>query len=902
MTVRNLDRVFRPRSIALIGASRRPGALGHVMARNMVEAEFPGMLMAVHPEADSIEGIRCWKDVAALPETPDLAVIATPPETVPGLVDALAKRGAGGVVVITAGFSEGGRARGQALQKAMCEAARPALLRIVGPNCLGIMVPQARINASFAHIAPPAGDIACVAQSGAVIASVLDWASERGIGFSHLVSLGDMADVDFGDMLDWLAADADTRAILLYVEAVTAARKFMSAARAASRAKPVIVIKAGRHPEGAKAVASHTGALAGSDAVYDAAFRRAGMLRVGDLAELFDAAATLAVAREIRGDRLAILTNGGGVGILATDALIDRGGRLAALSAETIARLDAVLPPTWSRGNPVDIIGDATGERYAAGLAPLLADPGADAVLVLNCPTAIASSTDAGKAVADLAAGSTRPVLGSWLGEAGREDIRQRFATARIPFYDTPESAVRGFMHLVEYRRAQTQLMETPPSLPPGLAADVDAVRVTIAGVLAEGRSWLTEPEAKSVLAAYGVPVTPTRIAATPDEAADLAAALGLPAAVKILSPDITHKSDIGGVALNLETAGAVRDAAAAMLQRIRAAAPKARLTGFTVQPMERRADAIELIVGAKEDPQFGPAILFGHGGVAVEVLRDTAIALPPLNLGLARELMARTRVNALLQGYRDQPPAAIDDIALALARVSQLVVDHAEIAELDINPLLARPDGVVALDARIRVVAATRPGTARLAIRPYPSELETVVELQDGSRMKLRPVRPEDEPLFQELFRKLSPEAVRLRFFAPLKHLTHEFAARLTQIDYDREMALVAVPADPAAAPEVFGVARFAADPNIERAEYAVTVRSDVTGRGLSVALMETLIAYARKRGLKELYSHVLAENRRMLNLCRRLGFEIERVEEDYALVMTRLDLDALVAAAKSR
>ena len=902
MTVRNLDRLFRPRSIALIGVSRRAGALGQVLARNMVEAEFPGLLMAVHPEIDSIEGIRCWKDVASLPEAPDLAVIATPPESVPGLVDALARRGAGGVVVITAGFSEGGRTRGQALQQAMCEAARPALLRIVGPNCLGIMVPQARINASFAHIAPRAGDIACVAQSGAVIASVLDWASARDIGFSHLVSLGDMADVDFGDMLDWLAADRDTRSILLYVEAVTAARKFMSAARAASRTKPVIVIKAGRHPEGAKAVASHTGALAGSDAVYDAAFRRAGMLRVGDLAELFDAAATLAVAREIKGDRLAILTNGGGVGILATDALIDRGGRLATLAPETIARLDAALPATWSRGDPVDIVGDATGERYAAALAPLLADPGADAVLVLNCPTAIASSAEAGDAVAALAEASTRPVLACWLGEAGREDIRRRFATARVPFYDTPESAVRGFMHVVEYRRAQALLMETPPSLPAGFSADAAAARSVIAAALAEGRFWLTEPEAKSVLAAYGVPVTPTRTVTTPDEAAQVAAALGLPAALKILSPDITHKSDIGGVALNLETAAAVRAAAEAMQLRVRAAAPAARLVGFTVQPMERRADAIELIVGANEDPQFGPAILFGHGGVAVEVLRDTAIALPPLNLGLARALMARTRVNALLQGYRGQPAAAIEAIALTLVRVSQLVVDHAEIAELDINPLLARPDGVVALDARIRVAAAERPGAARLAIRPYPSELETVVTLEDGSRMMLRPVRPEDEPLFQDAFRKLSPEAVRLRFFAPLKHLTHEFAARLTQIDYDREMALVAVPADPAALPEMLGVARFAADPNGERAEYAVTVRSDATGRGLSVALMEHLIAYARRRGLKELYSHVLAENRRMLNLCRRLGFEIGRVEQDYSLVMTRLWLEKAEPAPAAR
>jgi acetyltransferase len=892
MTVRNLDRLFRPRSIALIGASRRAGALGTVLARNMTAAGFPGVLMAVHPEADAIAGIRCYRDIAALPETPDLAVIATPPDTVPGLIDRLARRGAGAAVVITAGFSEGGREHGRALQREMCEAARPALLRVVGPNCLGVLVPEARINASFAHVSPKPGAIACVAQSGAVIAAVLDWAYARGIGFSHLVSLGDVADVDFGDMLDYLAADAGTRSILLYVEAVTAARKFMSAARAAARAKPVIVIKAGRHPEGAKAVASHTGALAGADAVYDAAFRRAGMLRVRDLDELFDAAATLAEARTIDGDRLAIVTNGGGVGILATDALMDRGGRLATLAPETLAALDAVLPATWSRGNPVDIIGDADGARYAAAIERVLADDGADAVLALNCPTAVASSAEAAGAVADMAARSARPVLAAWLGAAGREDIRRRFAAVRVPCFDTPESAVRGFMHVVEYRRAQAQLMETPPSLPADFSADATAARTPIDAALAEGRALLSEVEAKSVLAAYGVPVTPTRIARDAAEAAAMAAALGRPAALKILSPDITHKTDVGGVALNLETAEAVRAAAVAMASRVRAAAPQARIDGFTVQPMERRADAVELIVGASEDPQFGPVILFGQGGVAVEVVQDTAIALPPLNLGLARALMARTRVNALLQGYRGRAAAAVDEVALVLVRVSQLLVDCAEIAELDINPLLARPDGVVALDARIRVARAARPGAARLAIRPYPKELERRVTVRDGSTVLLRPVRPEDEPLFHTAFRKLSPESVRLRFFAPLKHLTHEFAARLTQIDYDREMALIAVPADAAVPAEVFGVARFAADPDGERAEYAVVVRSDATGRGLSVALMEHLIGYAKGRGLKELYSHVLAENRRMLNLCQRFGFAIEREPEDYALVMTRLRL----------
>ncbi|MGH6954594.1 MAG: acetate--CoA ligase family protein, partial [Alphaproteobacteria bacterium] len=567
MTVRNLDRVFKPASVALIGASRTPRSVGAVLARNLLRAGFEGPIMPVNPKYSAIEGVLAYADVASLPVVPDLAVISTPPEAVPRLVAELGAKGTKAAVVITAGFGEGGEGGGKALQRAMLEAARPHLLRIVGPNCLGVMVPGRRLNASFAHLAPLEGGIAFVAQSGALLVSVLDWATSRGIGFSYMVSLGDMADVDFGDMLDYLAGDAGTRAILLYIEAVTNARKFMSAARAAARVKPVVVVKAGRHAEGARAATSHTGALAGDDAVYDAAFRRAGLLRVLDMEELFDAVETLATANPPKGDRLAIVTNGGGVGVLATDALIDAGGRLAELSAGTVARLDRVLPPTWSHGNPVDIIGDASGKRYADALGAVLEDEGVDAVLVLNCPTAVASSAEAAEAVSGVLDGRATSAFTSWLGDGTAAAARRLFAERRVPTYPTPSQAVRAFMHMVRYGRAQDQLMETPPSLPE-FRIDRAAARAEIARALDDGRELLTEPEAKAVLEAYGVPVVPTRAAPNAEDAAAAAREFAAPVALKILSPDITHKSDVGGVELDLAP-DAVAAAALAMAARV---------------------------------------------------------------------------------------------------------------------------------------------------------------------------------------------------------------------------------------------------------------------------------------------------------------------------------------------
>lgn len=882
MSVRNLDALFHPKSVAIVGASERPGSIGAAVTRNALAGGFAGPVHLVNRKGGTILGRGAVKRVRDLAAPPDLAVIATPPETVPGLVAELGRAGTRAAVVITAGFGEGGNTEGARRRQAILDAAKPHLLRVVGPNCVGFLAPSLGLNASFAPASPPAGKIAFVGQSGAVLVAVIDWAADRGIGFSYLVSTGNMADVDFGDVIDYLALDGETRAILLYIEGLTEARKFMSAARAAARLKPVVVLKAGRNTEGARAAKSHTGAMAGSDAVYDAAFRRAGVLRVYGLGELFDATEVLGLARPPHADGLAILTNGGGFGVLATDDLVALGGRLAQFGPQTMAALDKVLPATWSHTNPADIIGDADAQRYLAALAPIAADPGVGAVLVLNAPTALASSEDAAKAVAGSGIAEKVPLLACWMGGRSAEAGRRVLEKAGIPAYDTPLRAVRAFRHLVEFGKSQAALMETPPSIPPEAPPDRALAERIVAGALGEGRSLLTEPEAKAVIAAYGIPAVPTEVAR--DEAAAVAAAerLGFPVALKILSRDITHKSDVGGVRLSLDSGDGVAKAAREMRARVAALRPDARIDGFTVSRMIRRPDAYELILGAAEDALFGPVLMFGQGGTAAEIVGDRAMALPPLNLALADGMMTRTRIDRLLRGFRDRRPAARREIALTLVKLSRLVADLDTVAELDINPLLADGDGVLALDARI-VVRARPPGerARRFAIRPYPSELERTIE-RNGARYRIRPIQPEDEPALVQAFGRLSPDDVRMRFFAPLKSLSHEMAARLTQIDYDREMALV-LAEEPG---EFAGIVRIAADPDFEKAEFAIIVLSHVQGRGIGRLLMDEIIAYAKTRGIKQVFGDVLAENQRMLNLARDLGFALKTVAEGPSVI----------------
>jgi acetyltransferase len=899
MTVRNLEFLFSPASIALIGASPQEGSVGRIVASNLRGAGFEGDVWLVNPRHATIEGIPCYPSVAALPQPPDLAVIATPPATVPGVIADLARHGTRAAVVITAGLDAD-------LRRRMLEAARPACLRILGPNCIGLILPRLGVNASFAHCMPLKGDLAFLSQSGALVTAVIDWAQGRGIGFSKVVSMGEMADVDFGDTLDYLAGDPESRAILLYIEQVTHAAKFMSAARRAARAKPVIVLKSGRHEAGAKAAHSHTGALSGSDTVYDAAFRRAGLVRVDDLDGLFEAAEMLSFTPRLEGERLAILTNGGGAGVLATDRLEDYDGKLAEISPPTLETLNAALPATWSKGNPIDIIGDAGPDRYEAAMNALLADPASDAVLVINCPTALASSEQAAAAVLKAIAGAstgphTKPVLTNWLGDGAATKSRQMFAQARIPTFETPASAIDGFMQLVRYRRSQDELMRTPPAGPREAVLDRDRARKVIAGTLARGESMMTEFEAKAVLQAYGIPVAETIRCADPDSVAATAAEIlktYRACVIKIHSDDISHKSDVGGVRLGITSADEARETARAMAADIARLRPDARLEGWVVEPMIERPEAHELIIGMSEDATFGPTLLFGAGGTAVEVMKDTAHALPPLDGGLARDMMRQTRIHKLLEGYRSRPAADLDAIADVLVRVSTLVADHPELRELDINPLLADEKGCIALDARMRVVDPAVTPRRPMSIRPYPTAWEKSVVVPKIGPVHVRPIRPEDEPLYERFFAKVTLEDMHMRFFTARPDRSHRFVARLTQIDYAREMAFVAL-SEPEG--ELLGVARLSADPDYTRAEYAVLVRSDLKGKGLGWMLMEHLIAYARSEGLGALYGQVLATNTTMLEMCRKLGFVVEPDPHDTTLRQATLQLSGTPAALRS-
>jgi len=898
MTVRNLEAAFAPKSLALVGASPRPGSVSQVVLRNLREAGFAGPIHLINPKYTEIDGQPCYPDPAALPAPADLAIIVTPPQTVPALVAELGARGTRAVVIITAGFGSGP----ESLRQQVLDAARPHTLRVFGPNCVGLLVPTVGLNGSFAHATPVRGDLALLSQSGAVITTVIDWANDRKIGFSAMVSLGDMADVDFGDLLDWFAGDIHTRAILLYVEGITNPKKFMSAARAAARAKPVVVVKSGRHAEAARAAASHTGALAGVDEVYDAAFRRAGLLRVYDLDELFDAVETLSRVKPFRGRDLAVLTNGGGLGVLAVDRLVDFEGSLAELTPETIARLDGSLPATWSKGNPVDIIGDAPPERYSAALEALLDDETTDAVLVLNCPTALSSSDEAATAVAETVrthqskVWPRKPVFAAWLGGAQAADVRDRFDPAGVPVFSSLTAAVRGVTHLVRYSDAQEALMQTPPSLPGDFTPDTGAARRAVADAIAAGRTWLKAPEIATILSAYAIPIATAEPAADPAAARVIAERLIAEhgaCAVKIFSPDILHKTDVGGVRLDLTSPEAAEQAAREVIAAARSALPDARIEGVTVEPMIHRPGARELIVGLVDDTLFGPVVLFGQGGTAVEVIRDKALMLPPLDLELADRMMRRTRVYSLLKAFRSEPAADREAVALTLVKIAQMSADLPEIRELDINPLMADDKGIIAVDARMRVAPETRKGrhggNPRFAILPYPKEWEREIEMADGSTVLARPVRPEDESLYDDFFAKVETSDLRLRFFTPKPDLSHRFLARLTQIDYARAMAFVALDPDTG---ELLGVVRIHADPDHERAEYAILVRSDLKGRGLGWALMELIIEYARADGLKQIHGEVLRRNASMLAMCRELGFAEILSDADPDVVTVTLSL----------
>ena len=879
-----LDRIFKPQRIALIGASQNPRSVPGTVLRNLVGSGFRGVVYPVHPAHESVLGVQCWPDLEHLPRTPDLAVVCSPADEVPAVVRACGEAGVRGVAVISAGFRETGP-EGRALEERVrAEARRFDGMRLLGPNCLGFIVPEASLNVTFAHGMPKAGSVAFLSQSGALCTSVLDWALDQGIGFSHFVSVGNMLDVDFGDLIDYFGEDEKTRSILLYIESITDARRFLSAARAFARGKPIVAYKAGRFPESAKAAASHTGALASEDEVFDAAFARAGIARVYEIADIFNCAELVGRYRAPAGPRLGIVTNAGGPGVMAVDALVARRGVLAELAPATRAALDEALPPAWSHGNPVDVLGDANSKRFARAAGLVAADPGVDALLAILTPQAMTNPTATAKELGELAGQTRKPILAAWLGGGSMREGAQILARAGVACYGTPDGAVQAFMTLVAYARNLEALYETPLEMPVEFPLDRRELKSRFAALVPAEGDTLSEAASKTLLAAYGIPVTLPVPAADADTAARVAAQVGYPVVLKLDSPDITHKSDVGGVALDLADAAAVRAAFERIVAGARAARPGTRVSGVTVQRMARARDALELIVGARQDPVFGTVLLVGMGGVTAEILRDRALGLPPLNERLARRMLESLRSWPLLEGYRGRPGVDLRLLIETLMRVSYLVADYPEIRELDVNPLLVTPGEVVALDARIildreRLAHPGRP-YAHLALRPYPEELERHVALPDGERLLLRPIRPEDEPHWMAMLAACSRETIYMRFRYMFQWATHEAAARYCFTDYDREIAIVAE-RENGEEPRLVGVGRLVAEPEHEAAEYAVLVSDAWQNRGLGGVLTDTCEEIARGWGLKRMEAQTTADNPRMLALFRKRGYTIEPDEE---------------------
>jgi acetyltransferase len=895
MGTRALNRILAPQSIALIGASPREGSTGLALYRNIVGAGFKGEISLVNPRYPDVDGRACVSRLSELDKIPDAVVVAAPWEHALQQIDEAEKLGVGGAIVMT----RDEQGSGGPLEQGLRAVARRGRMRIIGPDCLGVMIPLVGLNASLSAHGAPAGDLALLSQSGAIGSAMIAWAQTHHVGFSGLVSAGEMADVDFGDLLDYFALDPATRAILLYIDRLDDPQTFMSAARAAARVKPVIVAKSGRHKRGPKG-GSSVANMAGPDTVYDAAFRRAGLLRVADIDELFDAAEALGRIKPFPGRRLAIISNGGGLGRLAADRLHDMRGSLAPLEPATWEKLESVLPASSRRENPLDLDGDADADRFKAAVGVALADKTTDAIMVMHAPNARSNAAEAAGAVVDSVkdarkrAATPKPVFAVWFGATPETD--RIFEDARIPHYQT--GAVRGFMHMVRWNEAREFMMSAPPNLPTDFEPDVERARSVVKQAIERGHRWLAPVEMTALLDAYDIPVAPARFARTPEEAGELARlfiARSGSCVVKIVSRDIAHKSDIGGVALELRTPDAAVEAAREMMTRIGRELPHATIEGVTVHPMIKRPHGRELIAGIADDPTFGPVIVFGRGGKAVEIIDDRAVTLPPLDLSLANDLIRRTRVANILEDYRDVPRADIDAVALTLVKLAQLSADIPEVRELDLNPLLADERGVMVVDARIRVEAdpkqrAGRPNR-RFAVAPYPKDLERTIQLKDGTDVLLRPVRPEDEDMYRAFFETVPQNDLRLRFFAPVKSFSHAFLARLTQIDYARSYAIAAVKVETG---ELLGGVRLMMNADLTEGEYAILLGPSMKGKGLGWRLMQTMIDYGRSVGLDHIEGQVLSENQPMLQMCKALGFKLRESREEPGVTVAILDLKA--------
>ncbi|WP_139557617.1 bifunctional acetate--CoA ligase family protein/GNAT family N-acetyltransferase [Methylotetracoccus oryzae] len=877
-----LEPLFAPRSIAVFGASERADAVGTRLYANLLDGGFGGPIFAINPKYSEVRGLPCAPSMEALGQDVDLAVIATPASTVVQILRACGERHVRAAVVLSAGFGEHDAA-GKRLEQAVVEECRRAGIRLLGPNCLGFIRPSARLNATFSNNVAEPGSIALISQSGAICTAILDWAGAHGIGFSLIVSIGDAADVGFGEVLDYLTLDPKTRSILMYVEGVTNARPFLSGLRAAARLKPVIVIKSGRHAEGSRAAMTHTGALVGADDVFAAALERAGVVRAATIEQLFAAAQLLSSPPRIRGDRLAIVTNAGGPGVMATDWAIDKGLELAVLGPDTLNALNQQLPENWSRANPVDILGDASPERYRTAVETCAADPAVDGLLVMLTPQAMSQPAEAAEAVIAAASRTDKPLLACWLGERQVQAGRALFRAARIPDFVNPETAIEAFGYLVEYRRNQRLLMQVPGPLAELERPDLAGAQLIIDGALGSRQALLTPLETRAVLGAFHIPAGAAIDAGSPNEALAAAECLGFPVALKIRSPDIVHKSDVDGVRLNIDSAASIRHAYSDMLARVQELRPEATLLGVTVERMYQRTSGRELFVGVVQDPVFGPVISFGAGGTAIEVLRDRAIALPPLNEDLARNLIAKTRISRLLGQFRNLPPINLDALIRVLLRISEMVCELPQIEELDINPLVADEDGVRALDTRIMVrpPIAGRRHFDHMAIHPYPSNWISRFQLPEGQDITIRPIRPEDAAIERAFVRKLSPEARYLRFNQALRELSQELLVRFTQLDYHRELALIATTTVAGEETEI-AVARFFPNPDARSAEFAVVIADDWQRHGLGTRLMNQLIAAGREKGFETLEGEVLARNTAMLRFTEKLGFRACEKEDD--------------------
>ena len=887
-----LRQLFKPESVALFGASTVEGALGTVILDNLKAGGFKGPITLVNPKYEEIDGEPCYPSLVDSGREAELAVIVAPAKVVPGIITDCGEAGVGAAIVISAGFSEAGP-QGRALESEMLRRAKRYGIRILGPNCLGVIRSDIGLNATFSAGNAIPGRIAVISQSGALCTAILDWAENNDVGFSSLISTGIGADVDFGEILDFVAMDPATESIMLYVEGIKDSRRFMSALRAAARTKPVVIMKSGRHEQGSRAAVSHTGALVGSDAVFDSALRRAGALRVDDFTDFFATAKTLDSGVRTAGSRLAVITNAGGPGVMAADHCTDVGLTLAELAPATIEALNEVLPASWSRNNPVDVLGDAGADRYESAVKLCLEDKGIDAVLVILTPQAQTAPTAVAEKLCALRKTSRKPILANWMGSVSVAESRDLFRDNNIPYFSTPEAAVRAFGALSAYHESQQQLLQVPEPLNRDSEPEFDNAHLIIENAMEEGRRILNQAESKAVLAAFRIPIVQSIPARTAQEAMLVAQELGYPVAMKIDSPDITHKTDIGGVRLGVATARQVRTVFQELMSSMARHAPDARIDGVIIEPMWRGKHGRELMIGVVRDEVFGPVVSFGLGGTLVEVFRDREVALPPLNEFLVSRLISRTRAARLLKATRGAP--AVDEAALKemLLRVSEMACELPTIVEMDMNPVIASPDGVVAVDARIVVAPhneAARP-YEHMAIHPYPKELVQRVDLSDGTGMTIRPIRPEDAIIERDFVNGLSERSRFFRFMYALSEITPEALSRITQIDYDREMALIATIVEDGKEKQI-GVARYYTLPDQSSCEFAIVIADDWQARGVARRLMAALVESARAGRHTRMLGTVLTENRRMLKFVESLGFRVESNPDDPQLMEVNLDL----------